>query len=352
MSKNMKKNKKQNNSVKKRFIIVFFLILLSSISIAFVSYQNKDNKKEEKKETRVKKEIETPKNVTKKNIDDFSFEKIKIQEKNKEEVKKIKDIEKKDNTKKQVNNKKIDKKEVKEKKQTKQIKLTKKDLYKYDKKARPKLAIIIDDVSSSHQKKKILDIGYKVAMSFLPPTKGHKNSAKIAQDLPFHMIHFPMQASDKFKGKEENTLNITDSYEKIEKRVKDLRRWYPKAKYTNNHTGSVFTSNDIAMDRLFKALKKYDFIFMDSKTSPKSVVKKYAIKYDMPYIVRNTFLDNKKDYVYIQTQLKKAIKKAKKKGYAIAIGHPHSMTIKVLKESKHLLKNIDLIYIDELPYLR
>jgi hypothetical protein len=32
-------------------------------------------------------------------------------------------------------------------------------------------------------------------MAFLPPKSGHKESAIIAQNLPFHIIHFPMQAS-------------------------------------------------------------------------------------------------------------------------------------------------------------
>ena len=229
--------------------------------------------------------------------------------------------------------------------------VTKKDTYVYDKKSKPKLVILIDDVSTQKQKDTILSIGYRVNMAFLPPTKRHPNSAKIAQDLPFHMIHFPMQASPAFKGAEELTLNITDSYETIEKRVKQLRTWYPNAKYTNNHTGSVFTENEEAVDKLFKALKKYNFIFVDSRTSAKSVIKKYAKKYNMPYIVRNTFIDNNQDYNAIQEQLKKAIAIAKKRGFAIAIGHPHSITLKVLKESKHLLKGVEPIFMNELPYL-
>mgnify|MGYP000028141196 CR=1 FL=1 len=124
----------------------------------------------------------------------------------------------------------------------------------------------------------ILAMGYKITMAFFPPTSGHPDSARIAQNLPFYMIHFPMQASPKFKGQEINSLNITDSYETIEKRVKQLREWYPNAVYTNNHTGSVFTENEEAMDKLFKALKKYNFIFVDSRTSNKSVAKKYAKK--------------------------------------------------------------------------
>ena len=229
--------------------------------------------------------------------------------------------------------------------------ITKKDTFIYDKKNKPKLVILIDDVSTKAQKEKILNIGYPVNMAFLPPTNAHKDSAKIAQDLPFHMIHFPMQASSAFKGEEVDTLRITDSYEEIEKRVKQLRLWYPNAIYTNNHTGSVFTENDAAVDKLFRALKKYNFIFVDSRTSAKSVAKKYALKYDMPYIVRNTFIDNDRNYGAIQSQLKKAIDLAKKQGYAIAIGHPHNITLQVLKESKHLLKDVEPIYMNKLPYL-
>ena len=229
--------------------------------------------------------------------------------------------------------------------------ITKKDTFKYNKDTKAKLVILIDDVSTKAQKDKILNIGYTVNMAFLPPTKTHKDSASIAQNLPFYMIHFPMQASSAFKGEEINTLKITDSYETIEKRVKQLRDWYPNAIYTNNHTGSVFTENEEAVDKLFRALKKYNFIFVDSRTSAKSVIKKYAKKYDMPYIVRNTFIDNDRDYKSIQTQLIKAIEIAKKQGYAIAIGHPHNITLQVLKESKHLFKDVEPIYMNKLPYL-
>ena len=229
--------------------------------------------------------------------------------------------------------------------------ITKKDTFTYDKKIKPKIAIVIDDVTTQAQKDKILSMGYKINMAFLPPTKTHPDSAKIAQSLSFHMIHFPMQASSAFKGEEINTLTINDSYETIEKRVKQLREWYPNAVYTNNHTGSVFTENEEAVDKLFRALKKYNFIFVDSRTSAKSVAKKYAKKYDMPYIVRNTFIDNDRDFKSIQNQLKKAIDIAKKQGYAIAIGHPHTVTLEVLKDSKSLFKEVEPIFINQLPYL-
>mgnify|MGYP006344146855 FL=1 len=301
--------------------------------------ETEENKKEifeqELKKDILKEVLEKQKEIEKSKIE----EKVEIKQA-KEPSKEIEDeiIEEKT---------KIEKPAIKEKKEL----ITKKDSYKYDLKTKPKLVIIIDDVVSKTQKDKILNIGYPITMAFLPPNSGHKESAIIAQNLPFHMIHFPMQASKNFKNIEVNTLNISDSYETIEARVKQLRVLYPNATYTNNHTGSVFTENYEAMDKLFRALKKYNFIFVDSKTTPNSVAKELSIKYQMPYIVRDTFLDNDRSFTAIQNQLKDAIRVAKKQGFAIAIGHPYEVTFKVLKESKHLLNDVEPIFLNKLPYL-
>ena len=385
-----KKKKKQirvlskKNLIKKFFIILLFTFITSSISYFIIN--NKDVERAEKtsNSTENKKELFQTNNENKlfqeKNPQQYFDELAKINEKYEEytdefdndiiekeqetqlnekihqKIEEIKEAKKVEEIKQQIKeDKKIDKKEI-IKKETSPILddkniITQKDTYKYDKSNKPKIAILIDDVSTQKQKDTILSMGYKINMAFLPPTNAHPNSAKIAQDVSFHMIHFPMQASSKFKGEEPETLKITDSYETIEKRVRLLRDWYPNAIYTNNHTGSVFTENEEAMDKLFRALKKHNFIFVDSRTSNKSVAKKYAKKYDMPYIVRNTFIDNDLDYNKIQAQLKKAIEIAKTNGYSIAIGHPHDVTLKVLRESKHLLKDVEPIFINKLPYL-
>ena len=301
--------------------------------------ETEENKKEifeqELKKDILKEVLEKQKEIEKSKIE----EKVEIKQA-KEPSKEIEDeiIEEKT---------KIEKPAIKEKKEL----ITKKDSYKYDLKTKPKLVIIIDDVVSKSQKDKILNIGYPITMAFLPPNGVQKESAIIAQNLPFHMIHFPMQASKNFKNIEIDTLNISDSYEKIEARVKKLRDLYPNTTYTNNHTGSVFTENYEAMDKLFRALKKYNFIFVDSRTTPNSVAKELSIKYQMPYIVRDTFLDNDRSFTAIQNQLKDAIRVAKKQGFAIAIGHPYEVTFKVLKESKHLLNDVEPIFLNKLPYL-
>jgi len=215
------------------------------------------------------------------------------------------------------------------------------------KSTKPKLAIIIDDMTTQRQINSTKDLGYVVNMSFLPPTKGHKNSAIITKNLEQYMIHLPLQASN-FMYEEENTLHIEDSLETIENRIKYLRKIYPTTNFINNHTGSKFTANLPAMEKLFEMLKKYNYTFLDSRTTAKSVTNEVAKKYGVKIFTRNIFLDNKKDKQYIQNQLKKAIKIAKKNGVAIAIGHPYGITFKTLKESKYLLEGLDLVYIQEL----
>ncbi|MCK5111725.1 MAG: divergent polysaccharide deacetylase family protein [Arcobacteraceae bacterium] len=211
----------------------------------------------------------------------------------------------------------------------------------------PKLAIIIDDVTTKYQVQKISSISYPITMSFLPPTSRHKNSAKIAQNTDIYMIHLPLEAGIS-NFEETNTLHIADDIDIIDNRMQKLKKLYPKAKYLNNHTGSKFTSNSKAMDKLLKVLKKYGYIFLDSRTTSKTVAKKYAKKHDVRYLSRNIFLDNKRDKSYIQKQLRKAVRIAKKDGMAIAIGHPHSITLKTLSQSKHLLQGLDIVFIDKL----
>lgn len=161
------------------------------------------------------------------------------------------------------------------------------------------------------------------------------------------MIHLPLEAGS-FKFAEKNTLKISDSYQTIEQRVQELHLLYPKATFTNNHTGSKFTANKEAMNKLMRALQKYNFTFVDSKTTAKSVARQSASNYNVPFLSRNIFLDNKKDKTYIQKQLQKAVKVAKEDGSAIAICHPHKLTLQTLKDSKYLLKDVELVLVNQL----
>ena len=308
-----------------------------NLSEQFDQNIKKVEKKSKEELSQYIKEAEIKKDAFEEYTKDFYEEYIEKEEQHK--------IEEKSNL---INEKKKPEKIIETNKIEKKVKVTDKILPIITNK--PKLAIVIDDVTTQYQLNKIKEIPYTTTASLMPPSPNHPHSATIAKNLAFYMIHFPLEASN-FRGEEKDTLHVEDSYERIEKRVAQIRKWYPNAKYTNNHTGSKFTENEAAMDKLFRALVKYDFIFVDSRTTGKTVAKKMAKKYNMPYIVRNVFLDNEQDFNYIQNQLKKAIRIAKKNGQAIAICHPHAISMKVLRESEHLLKDLELVYLNQLPSL-
>jgi polysaccharide deacetylase 2 family uncharacterized protein YibQ len=219
---------------------------------------------------------------------------------------------------------------------------------KYVYKGKPKLAIIIDDVSYANQTRLIKKIPYKVSPSFFPPSKRHPNTIFLAKDFKFAMVHLPMEASSSYTRPEESTLLVGDSTEVIRKRIKQIKKWFPNIKYYNNHTGSKFTSDLESMKKLFKVFKEENLVFVDSRTTAKTKAPIIAQNNHIDLISRDVFLDNSTDKRLIKEQLKKAVNVAKKRGYAVAIGHPHKNTLEVLIHAKSILKDVDLIYVKDL----
>ena len=210
-----------------------------------------------------------------------------------------------------------------------------------------KLAIIFDDVSFSGDVKHIKALGYPLTMSFLPPTKRHPNSAKLAAKEPYYMVHLPMEAMN-FHSPEKFTLLTTDSKDTIVQRIKQVKQWFPKVKFINNHTGSKFTSDAEAMNKLIFALRLENIGFIDSRTTAETKAEKVMKRYKMPYYTRDIFLDHEDDVDAIKKQIKKAVRIANKYGQCIAICHPHKATLQALKESKEVLKGVELVRIDKL----
>lgn len=218
---------------------------------------------------------------------------------------------------------------------------------KYQYKGKPKLAIIIDDVAFSNQINLIKKIPFKVTPSFFPPTKRHPDTVKLAKQFNFAMVHLPMEALN-YKSPERDTLMVGDSFFKMKKRIEQIKIWFPHIRYYNNHTGSKFTSDFNSMKKFFKIMKEENLVFVDSRTTADTKAPLLAKKYGFHLLSRDVFIDNNPDKNLIKKQLKLAIKLAKKRGYAIAIGHPHTNTLKVLINAKSLFRDVELVYIKEL----
>ncbi len=214
---------------------------------------------------------------------------------------------------------------------------------------KPRLAIIIDDVAYGSQVRTIQALGMPINISLFPPTPTHPNTPKYAQRLSHYMIHLPMEAMH-YTHEEHYTLRSTTSTQAMDRYIATLRKKFPRARCINNHTGSRFTADYEAMKRLIGVLDRYRFCFLDSRTTPKTQVPRLMRDLHRRYLARNIFLDNDMDVAKIKAQLEKAVRLAKRQGLAIAIGHPHAKTLEAIRRSKGILKEVRLIYVDELVH--
>ncbi|MBE0492090.1 MAG: divergent polysaccharide deacetylase family protein [Sulfurospirillum sp.] len=225
--------------------------------------------------------------------------------------------------------------------------IPKKEKKFYPSTGKPKLAIIIDDVAFEHQTRAIKKIPFKVTPSFFPPTTRHPDTKELSKSFSFAMVHLPLEASN-YATPEPNTLLRNNSSINIEQRILQIKKDFPHVSFYNNHTGSTYTEDFDAMDRLISILRVQNITFIDSRTTAKTKVPEVFEKYGMKLYSRDIFLDNDIDKSLIQEQLLKAVKLAKKNGYAIAIGHPHTNTLEVLQKAKPILEGITLVYVKDL----
>ncbi|MBZ7996830.1 divergent polysaccharide deacetylase family protein [Campylobacter canadensis] len=211
-----------------------------------------------------------------------------------------------------------------------------------------KLAIIIDDVASKKESdaiKNIINNGKILNPSFFPSDKNHPHTKDYAKEFKEYLIHLPLEAI-KFNSPELLTLKTSNTYETIEKRIKNIKKDFSNLLFINNHTGSKFTSDLAAMQKLFKALKKYNLIFLDSRTSVNTKAPALVKDNNQFYIHRDVFLDNSLKYDDIKKQLDLAVQTALKKGFAIAIAHPHDISLKVISE--YDFSKVRLVYISDI----
>jgi len=106
----------------------------------------------------------------------------------------------------------------------------------------------------------------------------------------------------------------------------------PYIKGINNHEGSLLTQHAGDMDWLMSAIaRKHSLYFIDSRTTKKTVAAEIATQYGVPNMSRDVFLDDSLSLPALQHQFDRLVEIANKRGYAIAIAHPHPRTIEFLK---------------------
>ncbi len=207
----------------------------------------------------------------------------------------------------------------------------------------PKIAIIIDDLGYNlNFVKKLLSLNTDLTLSILPYGKYNKkilNLISKKKNIEI-MLHLPMEPYEYPKvNPGDGALFMSMSSDEFIKQLNINIAFIPGLKGVNNHMGSLITSKPLKMHDILSVLKKRNLYFIDSRTTNKTICKSVASYYGILFAERDVFIDHIKDRNFIKKQLKKLVKIAEKKGYAVGIGHPYNLTYNVLKEKLPELKN-------------
>ena len=100
----------------------------------------------------------------------------------------------------------------------------------------------------------------------------------------------------------------------------------------NNHMGSKATSDRVTMRAVMAELRERGLLFLDSRTSSKTVAQEEAVKAGIPALRRDVFIDHDPSPIAVRAALLDLENVAYQQGYAIAIGHPRDATIGALSE--------------------
>ena len=199
---------------------------------------------------------------------------------------------------------------------------------KIDQQTTAKMAIVIDDVGyRMDTMDELLSMPAAITFAVIPNAP---HAAKLSQLARQHghqvIIHLPLQPSDP-KEQDPGSLTVDMSESQMRILLESAMNTVPNAVGLNNHTGSLFSKNQQAADRLMNALKDTPLFFLDSKTVAGSVLAETAEKYGIDSLQRDLFLDHDIDEEKIYQQLLAMKALANKSGAAIAIGHPYPETI-------------------------
>lgn len=216
------------------------------------------------------------------------------------------------------------------------------------------IAIIIDDIGNNFSVgKQVINSKLPITCSILPARPHSIELARLAnQNGKEVMLHLPMQAS---KSEPLGHGGLTENMSKqVFTRIVDISiDAIPYAQGLNNHMGSLLTSNPDYMGWLMQTIanREENLFFVDSKTTAKTVAADMAQHYHIPNVRRDVFLDSTAhDKAFVKQQIKQLIRTAQRKGYALAIGHPHQTTLTVLEQELADLssQNVELVTVNQL----
>ncbi len=202
----------------------------------------------------------------------------------------------------------------------------------------PVASIIIDDVGYNLPwGERAVDLPGQITYAVLPHTPNARGLARRAYEAGKEVIlHAPME---NLRGHDLGPGALTQAMtegELVAELVWGLAA-IPYCRGINNHMGSLLTQRSEPMRWIMAELKRQRLYFVDSRTTPDTIAWKMAREYEVPYAMRDVFLDHDRDPEAIGRAFDQLLRLANRQGTALAIGHPYPETVDFLERNLHRL---------------
>lgn len=193
------------------------------------------------------------------------------------------------------------------------------------------LAIVVDDMGPAvGLTRRAIRLPAPITLSFLPYADDIDALTAEAQSHGHEIfLHLPMEPIGT-PDPGPNAILVGLDPGELQRRLAWAFDRVPRATGMNNHMGSRASSDPATMLKVLQEARRHGLSFVDSRTSPLSVGDALAAQLGLPHAARDVFLDNEPSTNAILRQLAEAERDARRRGYALAIGHPYPTTLAVL----------------------
>ena len=194
------------------------------------------------------------------------------------------------------------------------------------------LALVLDDLGpAAGLTRRVIALPRPVTLSFLPYAADLDALTASAQARGHEIyLHLPMEPIGN-ADPGPNAILVGLEPDDFQRRLAWAFDQVPQAAGLNNHMGSRATADPASMLRVLQEARRRGLSFVDSRTSPLSVGDGLADQLGIPHAARDIFLDNVPNTGAILRRLAEAEHLARRRGHALAIGHPYPATLSVLE---------------------
>jgi len=216
-----------------------------------------------------------------------------------------------------------------------------------------RIAIVVDDLGNDFEAvRRLAGLEEPVAGAVLPGLPGSAQAARALQRAGKEVIlHLPMEP----RGYPEvrpgpGVVVRAQSAEEIAETVTRGLASVPGAIGVNNHMGSAATADSRVMRVVLEQVAERGLFFLDSRTTEQTVAGPLARELGVRSASRQVFLDRLATEPAVRLALEELVRRARREGFAIGVGHPYGVTLDVLERELPRLaaKGVRVVPLSEL----